>query len=128
MIVWILPASQLLDCFGASECCLWVAVFVWSPEARMARSSDSKGGRDALGHRPLRAWLCSISIARLRATLRLCMTVCVCVWSGGYVNPLLLVKRIPRGMRVERLRDRLRAIMSDYRYVWTQGSIGSMRR
>ncbi|GIL83995.1 hypothetical protein Vretifemale_12716 [Volvox reticuliferus] len=34
---------------------------------------------------------------------------------GGYVDPLLLVRRIPRGMRVERLRDRLRAIIADYR-------------
>ncbi|GLC58944.1 hypothetical protein PLESTB_001420000 [Pleodorina starrii] len=34
---------------------------------------------------------------------------------GGYVDPLLLVKRIPLGMRVERLRDRLRAIIADYR-------------
>ncbi|KAG2441412.1 hypothetical protein HYH02_010000 [Chlamydomonas schloesseri] len=34
---------------------------------------------------------------------------------GGYVDPLLLVRRIPRGMEVERLRDRLRAIIADYR-------------
>ncbi|PNW86054.1 hypothetical protein CHLRE_03g209281v5 [Chlamydomonas reinhardtii] len=34
---------------------------------------------------------------------------------GGYVDPLLLVRRIPRGMEVARLRDRLRAIIADYR-------------
>ncbi|KXZ53112.1 hypothetical protein GPECTOR_7g1002 [Gonium pectorale] len=34
---------------------------------------------------------------------------------GGHVEPLTLVRRIPRGMRVERLRDRLRAIIADYR-------------
>ncbi|EFJ47940.1 hypothetical protein VOLCADRAFT_61071, partial [Volvox carteri f. nagariensis] len=36
---------------------------------------------------------------------------------GGFVDPLLLVRRIPLGMKVDRLRDRLRAIIADYRQV-----------
>ncbi|GBF95415.1 hypothetical protein Rsub_08377 [Raphidocelis subcapitata] len=34
---------------------------------------------------------------------------------GGNVNPLLVVRKIPEGMAIPRLRDRLRAIISDFR-------------
>jgi hypothetical protein len=33
---------------------------------------------------------------------------------GAYVDPLRLVKRIPSGMEIEKLRDRLVKIISDY--------------
>lgn len=34
---------------------------------------------------------------------------------GGYIDPLLLLRRIPPGMHIDRLRDRLRQILLDYR-------------
>lgn len=34
---------------------------------------------------------------------------------GGYIDPLLLLRRIPSGMHIEKLRDRLRQILLDYR-------------
>ncbi len=34
---------------------------------------------------------------------------------GGYLNPLMLIKRIPRGLTIPRLRDRLRSIIADFR-------------
>ena len=34
---------------------------------------------------------------------------------GGYVNPLRLLQRIPNGMSVEGLRDRLVHIIADFR-------------
>lgn len=34
---------------------------------------------------------------------------------GGYFNPLKLVERIPEGMAISRLRDRLVGIIADYR-------------
>eukprot|EP00198_Chlamydomonas_reinhardtii_P010064 XP_001699401.1 vacuolar assembly protein [Chlamydomonas reinhardtii] len=46
---------------------------------------------------------------------------------GGYVDPLLLVRRIPRGMEVARLRDRLRAIIADYRQHPDQPARGLQR-
>lgn len=34
---------------------------------------------------------------------------------GGYIDPLRLVRRIPEGMLIERLRDRLVTIVADFR-------------
>ena len=34
---------------------------------------------------------------------------------GGYVNPLRLIKRIPEGMAIARLRDRIVQIVADFR-------------
>lgn len=34
---------------------------------------------------------------------------------GGHINPLDLVRRIPKGTEIPRLRDRLRAIIADFR-------------
>ncbi|MEW5317234.1 MAG: hypothetical protein WDW38_008551 [Sanguina aurantia] len=34
---------------------------------------------------------------------------------GGYIDPLSLIQRIPRGMAIPRLRDRLRVIIADFR-------------
>jgi hypothetical protein len=33
---------------------------------------------------------------------------------GAYVDPLRLIKRIPSGMEIQRLRDRIVKIISDY--------------
>ncbi|GAX72786.1 hypothetical protein CEUSTIGMA_g242.t1 [Chlamydomonas eustigma] len=35
--------------------------------------------------------------------------------AGGYINPLTLIKRLPKGLTVPRLRDRLRTIIGDFR-------------
>ena len=34
---------------------------------------------------------------------------------GGYINPLTLIRRLPKGLAVPRLRDRLRRIIGDFR-------------
>ena len=34
---------------------------------------------------------------------------------GGYVNPLRLLQRMPEGMAIDRLRDRLVHIIADFR-------------
>ena len=34
---------------------------------------------------------------------------------GGYVNPLRLIRRIPEGMAIARLRDRIVQIVADFR-------------
>lgn len=34
---------------------------------------------------------------------------------GGYINPLTLIQRLPKGLAVPRLRDRIRAIIGDFR-------------
>lgn len=34
---------------------------------------------------------------------------------GGNINPLLVIDKIPLGMPIDHLRDRLRAIISDFR-------------
>ena len=34
---------------------------------------------------------------------------------GGYINPLTLIRRIPKGLAIPRLRDRLRTIIGDFR-------------
>ena len=34
---------------------------------------------------------------------------------GGYINPLALIRRLPKGLTVPRLRDRLRSIIGDFR-------------
>ena len=34
---------------------------------------------------------------------------------GGYINPLALVSRIPPGLAIPRLRDRLVGIIADFR-------------
>ena len=40
--------------------------------------------------------------------------------AGGAINPLSLIRRLPRGLQVPRLRDRIRAIVADFR---TQSSL-----
>eukprot|EP00955_Chlamydomonas_euryale_P039347 351362-Chlamydomonas_euryale.AAC.2 len=35
--------------------------------------------------------------------------------AGGSINPLLLLRRLPRGLEVPRLRDRIRTIIGDFR-------------
>ncbi|KAG1680753.1 hypothetical protein FOA52_008086 [Chlamydomonas sp. UWO 241] len=35
--------------------------------------------------------------------------------AGGSINPLLLIRRLPRGLAVPRLRDRIRTIIGDFR-------------
>ncbi len=35
--------------------------------------------------------------------------------AGGSINPLTLIKRLPKGLSVPRLRDRIRTIISDFR-------------